>query len=83
MFRNDKETHFSRKPIIEEECIKARNRDDGLKQQRTEQFKCSKYRKEDDIREGDKVLIRNYTKQKRFDPIFIPEPYKVLSNNSI
>ena len=81
MFRNDKETHFSRKPITEEECIKARNRDNGLKQQKTEQIKCSKYRKEDDLREGDRVLIRNYTKQKRFDPIFIPEPYKVLSTN--
>ena len=39
-----------------------------------------KYRK-DDIREGDKVLIRNYTKQRKFNPVFIPEPYKILSNN--
>ena len=59
MFRNDKETHFSREPITKEECIKARNRDNGLKQQRTEQIKCSKYQKEDAIREGDKALIRN------------------------
>ena len=52
MFRDDKHTHFPRKPITEEECIKARNRDNGLKQQRTEQINCSKYPKEDDIKEG-------------------------------
>ena len=78
MFRDDKQTNFPRKPITEEECIKERNRDNRLKQQRTEQISCSKYQKEDDIREGDKVLIRNYTKQRKFDPIFIPEAYKVL-----
>ena len=50
-----------------------RNRDNGLKQQRTEQINCSKYRKEDEIREGDKVLIRNCTKQRKSDPVFIPE----------
>ena len=61
-FRDDKKTHFPRKSITEEECIKARIRDNGLKQQRTKQINCSKYRKEDDIREGDKVLIRNYMK---------------------
>ena len=58
-----------------------RNRDNGLKQQRTEQINCSKYRKEDEIREGDKVLIRNYTKQRKSDPVFIPELQKVLSTN--
>ena len=45
IFRDDKQTHFPRKPITEEECIKARNRDNGLKQQRTEQINCSKYQK--------------------------------------
>ena len=81
MFRDDKQTHFPRKPITEEECIKVRNRDNGLKQLRTEPINCSKYRKEDDTREGDKVLLRNYTKQRKFDPVFIPKPYKVLSTN--
>ena len=81
MFRDDKQTHFPRKPITKEEFIKARNRDNGLKQHRTEQINCSKCQKEDDIREGDKVLIRTYMKQRKFDPVFIPEPYKVLSGN--
>ena len=81
MFRDDKQTKFLRKPITAEECIKARTRDNRLKQQRTEQINCSKQRKEDGIKEGDKVLIRNYTKQRKFDLTFIPEPYKVLSTN--
>ena len=42
-FRDDKQTQFPRKPITEEECIKARSRDNRLKQQRTEQINCSKY----------------------------------------
>ena len=33
--------------------MKVRNRGNGLKQHRTEQINCYKYRKEDDIREGD------------------------------
>ena len=77
IFRDYKQTYFPRKPITEEECIKARSRENGLKQQRTEQINCSKYQKEDDIKGGDKVIIRNYTKQRKFDPIFIQEPYKV------
>ena len=81
MFRDYKQTYFPRKPITEEECIKARSRENGSKQQRTEQINCSKYQKEDDIKGGDKVIIRNYTKQRKFDPIFIQEPYKVLSTN--
>ena len=41
IFRDDRPTHFPRKQITEEECIKARNRDNGLKQQRTEKINCS------------------------------------------
>ena len=44
-----------------------------IKTTENKKINCSKYRKEDEIREGDKVLIRNYTKQRKFDPIFIPE----------
>ena len=40
IFRDDRPTHFPRKQITDEECIKARNRDNGLKQ-RTEQTNCS------------------------------------------
>ena len=45
MFRDVKQTHFPTKPITEEECIKPRSRDNGLKQQRRKQINCSKYRK--------------------------------------
>ena len=31
MFRDDKQTYFPRKPITEEECMKARNRENRLK----------------------------------------------------
>lgn len=62
LFRDDKHAHFPRKPITDEDHMKAKKRDIDLKQQRTEQINSSKYRKEDDIREGDTVLVRNYTK---------------------
>ena len=35
MFKDDKQTYFSRKPIADKKCIKVRNRDNELKQQRT------------------------------------------------
>ena len=81
MFRDDKQTLFPRKSITEEECMKARCRDNKLKQERTEKINCSKYRKEDEIIVGDNVLVRNYMKKRKFDPIFLPEQYKVISTN--
>ena len=81
MFGDDKQTYFPKKRISEEECIKARSRNNGLKPETAAQINCSKYRKKDDIKGGDKVLMRNYKKQSKFDPVFIPEPYKVLSTN--
>ena len=51
MFEDGKQTHFPKKRISEEECIKARSRKNGLKPETAAQINCSKYRKKDDIKE--------------------------------
>ena len=68
LFRDEKYAHFLRKPIKEEDCIKARNKDHDLKQERTYKLRSPKYRKKDGIREEDEVHIRNYSKPGKSDP---------------
>ena len=38
----------------------------------------SKYKKSSGIEIGDLVIIRNYKKQRKFDPIFLPETFIVV-----
>ena len=52
-----------------------------MKLQRTDEMNESKYKKEDEIDIGDRILIRNYQKQPKFDPLFLPQPYIVISTN--
>ena len=39
----------------------------------------SKYRKHTSVAPGDVVLTRNFGKTSKFDPLFRPEPYMVIS----
>ena len=69
LFRDNKYAHFSRKPIKEEDCIKARNKNHDLKkQERTYKIKSPKYRKKDGTREEDQVHIRSYFRPGKSDP---------------
>ena len=52
-----------------------------MKLQRTDEMNESKYKKQDEIDIGDRILIRNYQKQHKFDPLFLPQPYIVISTN--
>ena len=52
-----------------------------MKQERTDKISTSKYKKQDQIYAGDKVLIRNHTKQRKFDPLFLAQPYSVIDVN--
>ena len=46
-----------------------------MKQERADKINTSKYKKQDQINVGDKVLIRNQTKQCKFDTLFLAQPY--------
>ena len=44
----------------------------------SQKINASKYRKVSDIREGDRVLVRNSSRKSKFDPIFWPHPFIVV-----
>ena len=56
----------------------ARARDQRLKKANEDKVNASKYRKESEFQPGELVLLRNFNKTSKFDPIFNPEPYTIL-----
>ena len=52
-----------------------------MKQERADKINTSKYKKQDQINVGDKVLIRNHTKQCKFDPLLLAQLYSVIDVN--
>ena len=81
LFRDVKETVFPRKLVTDSDLSLARERDKQMKQERTDKIDTSKYKKQDQMYVGDKILIRNHTKQCKFDPLFLAEPYSVTDVN--
>ena len=82
LFRDDKCSIFPTKSVRTNDIIKAKEKNQKMKLQRTDEIKESKYKKQDEIDIGDKILIRNYRKQHKFDPFFLPQqPYIVISTN--
>lgn len=55
----------------------ARAGDRRAKQIRQDEINVSKFRQNTNIHIGDNVLIRNFNKSRKFDPIFSPESYEV------
>ena len=81
LFRDDKPSIYPRKSVRTKGIIKAKGKDQKMKLQRTDEINESKYKKQDEIDIGDRILIRNYPKQHKFDPLFLPQPYIVISTN--
>ena len=81
LFRDDKPSIYPRKSVRTKGIIKAKGKDQKMKLQRTDEINESKYKKQDEIDIGDRMLIRNYPKQHKFDPLFLPQPYIVVSTN--
>ena len=81
LFRDGKWTVFPRKIVTCSDVSLARERDKQMTQERTGKINTSKYKKQDQINVGDKALIRNHTKQCKFDPLFLAQPYSVIDGN--
>ena len=81
LFRDDKLSSFPRNSVRTKDIIKAKEKDQKMKLQRTDEINESKYKKQDEINIGDRILARNYLKQHKFDPLFLPQPYLVVSTN--
>ena len=81
LFRDNKRSIFPRKSVRTKDIIEAKEKDQKMKLQRTDEMNESKYKKQDETDIGDRILTRNYRKQHKFDPLFLPQPCIVISTN--
>ena len=79
MFRDGMKNKFPRVKVSEEQVKIARERDMQIKQERGDAINASKYRKESDFQNGDRVVLRNHYKKSKFDPYFDPDTCLVVN----
>jgi hypothetical protein len=56
----------------------AREKDKAMKQDRQDQVNASKYKIPSEFQIGDDVMLRNYRKSSKFDPVFLPEHCEIV-----
>lgn len=81
IFRDGIRSEFPRKNISEQDIDKAREKDLSGKECNEARVNSSKYRKASDIQLGDMVLVRNFDRRSKFEPLFKPVPYTVVNVN--
>ena len=81
LFRDGMQTNFPRKPVSKEQIMEAKEKDVVAKQKNEEKVNSSKYRKSSSFSLGDKVLVRDYKRTRKFEPLFMKSPYVVTSFN--
>ena len=79
IFRDGLRTQFPRKSCSQKYIECARQYDKEQKEKSQLRVNSSKYRKVSDLKIGDAVLIRNHTRNSKFQPLFGPEPYTIVS----
>ena len=78
IFRDGVRSEFPRKSSSCKDIRQARSMDDSSKKIRQEVVNKSKYVKHDSFLEGDLVLARNVTRNSKFEPLFLPDPFIVV-----
>lgn len=81
MFRDGLNHKFPRKGSTEQDVENARELDTQKKSERQEATNSSKYRTGSRIYPGDLVLVRDWARRSKFDPIFLPSPFIVKELN--
>jgi hypothetical protein len=81
MFRDGQRYDFPRTYATEEDVRRAREADKQKKTDNEEKINSSKYRKKSNFNIGDKVRVRNYQKSRKFDPVFLGEPFTIIDIN--
>ena len=82
LFRDGIKSQFPRKPSSNDDIASAKQRDLDQKKRKQDEVNESKYRKSSCFKTGDRVLVRNYKKTSKFDPLFIPNPYEIIDINN-
>ena len=78
LFRDGEENIFPRHTATEDDVAAAREREFHLKKSHQSTVNDGKYRIPSHFSIGDRVLIRNYHKVRKFDPTFLPEQFVVI-----
>ena len=79
LFRDGQRYLFPRQIVTEEQVETARDRDRRQKQDHQEKINDSKYRINTKVNVGDSILMRNFKRKSKFEPVFIPEPCRIMS----
>ena len=77
LFRDGMSGTFPYKPLDEKKIQLGIDKDKENKLQVEQKINSSKFKKKLNLTIGDNVLIRNYKKRSKFDPIFLSEPFVV------
>ena len=79
LFRDSISSNFPRKAVSDDIIQTARHNDSLQKLEYQDRVNSSKYKKYANVSVGDQILIRNYKKRSKFEPLFLPEPFVITS----
>lgn len=77
IFRDGYCSNLPRQQLNSEDVERARKSDIDNKNERKLQYNSSRHAKPSNYQAGDQVLVRNFYKQSKFEPYFLPERYIV------
>jgi hypothetical protein len=78
IFRDGEQSIFPRQPSSDTDIAAARERDLQLKRAHQSKVNAGKYKIHSPLIVGDRVLVRNYQKKRKFDPTFLPDEYIIV-----
>lgn len=79
LFRDGMKSDLPRISVCDDDVHESTAHDSELKMKNQENINSSKYRKESQFKVGDTVLLRNFKRKIKFDPIFMDIPYQITS----
>ena len=82
LFRDPPNSVFPRVAVSDKQIQVARKQDVESKLERQVDVNSSKYKKRSEVGIGDWVLIRNFNKKSKFDPLFQPKPCMVKQSEN-
>jgi len=78
LFRDGQRNTFPRVTAIDNKVANARKQDLTAKEKKQHKINSGKYRTNSHFSLNEHVLVRNYQKTKKFDPLFLPDDYIVV-----
>ena len=78
LFRDGERSLFPRQSVTEEEVAAGRERDHMLKKANQSKVNAGKFKIASVFQKGDRVLVRNYNKTRKFDPTFLPHEFIII-----